>query len=875
MKRAGAFAVALLVLCASSADAACSASATAAWKAKCPSRTTGNRDFLPLTDMSSNAINVDDSNLVDTYNQARLTALKLSGAVGSAAMDGMRKKSRAWYETSLRKLMTFLCVETSTNDELQRCVPLSSGSAERNASGNCVILTDAGNCHSKGLCERESNCKWDDALPTVTPRRQLFTDANVTAANKWMNQEYPTTFAPFLAPGIFFSVATALTAVGFIVLRCVFNQCGGRNPQEKGYTRCDILIPSVIFLVCSTAVFICSFITIAQNTNISEGVIGVLHSLNVTLENIDIFASNLKTPLALADQQLASAKITVNAQVKDLTWVAADGATLQQMVADFGAYYTTRGPFPMTTCDRTANAWCVPCPDAVCGSPVQKFVANASSAFSASGALVAASIATMQKAFVSDSDSISLSLKTATREIGELANLTRSSKDVVELIDATVNEYSFSRSALVLSVFLFGVFSSLVGVAAIFKGVCKRKTAWVHMLHVSWIVGVLVCILGFVLAASLLAVGALWYDSCNYMNILHSDLSPYFPSGVSKIVNACFADSGILSPLQVENALSFQCDLSDQYAGIANADFGAMPTLIAAIGSRISSFGLRDFGYDSNAWKDIRDKANAAIDSAGAAGSTSFTKDNILKPWTVYGLVEAGGNCTNATADNQPICFMEAKCAAGTVASSTTKAACKDTFTTAYYYQLAYAKVAVLLNEMRQDMLGDAGAEFSSGWKYDTSIIEFAQDYFNRLATVRTQSLDYLMKGEVGRVLETVERARCTESCGWINISFNAVHEALCTDILGTTLAISLCVFFLCIFMVPLIVTGITLHKRLRGIKKGTYDELEKRLQQLESKQREEARTKKAATSPIHGDAKKGASGGIELFKFKKNLDSA
>lgn len=858
----------LAVTSAGAAGETCSASATASWKSKCASRTAGNRDFLPLTEIASGEINIDDSTLADTYNQARLTALKLSGTVGSAAMNGMRKKSRTWYEASLRKVLTYLCAETATSDELERCVPLNSTFAERDVNGKCVVLTDKNNCNSKGMCERESNCKWDDAINAASFRREIFTSANVTTAITWMQKDYPTSFAGFLAPGIVFAVISALSCVAFLILRCVFNQCGGRNPREKGYTRCHILIPSVIFMVCSVAVFICCLVTIAQNTNISEGVGGVLNSLNVTMENIDIFAGNIKKPLLQASEQLQIAKASVDAQVNDLEWVATDGAKLQQMITDFGTYYKKQGPFPFETCDATKES-CVVCPDAVCGAPLGSFTTKASEALAGTGGLVAKSIATMKEAFVTKSDNISISLKVATMEIGGLANMTESSKKVVSVIKETFDDYSFSRSALVLSVFLFGVLASLIGVFAIFKGVCKRESVWVHMLHLSWLIGVLVCILGFVLASSLLAVGALWFDTCNYMSILHSDLTPYFPARASTIVNACFQDISILTPLNVDESLVFQCDLDDLFTNISSADMAAVNTLITSYGVQIANFGLRDFGFDASVSRTLIAAANTAAKDVDLVGAVPFSRDNIVTPWTAYGETSAGSACTSkdVTTDMQPVCYMDTKCATGT-GSVSNKDKCKEAYTSAYYYTLSFSKISNMLDEMREDLLGDVGTGFSPGWKYDVSIREFAQDYFKRVAAVRTTSLDSMMKGEVGKVIETIERVRCTESCGWINISFNAVHEALCTDILGTTLAISLCVLFLCIFLIPMIVTGITLQKRLRGSKKGTYEELEKRLQQLESKQRDEARAKKVANS-------ESSNKGIDLFKFKKNLDSA
>ncbi|GLE06313.1 hypothetical protein PINS_up015560 [Pythium insidiosum] len=848
-------------------EATCSATATTAWKAKCPSRTAGNRDFLPLTDMKSGEINVDDATLADTYRQARLTALKLSGAAGNAAMAGMRQKTRAWYEQSLRKMLTFFCVATSDDQDLQRCVAPTNPLADKNANGECVVVNDADSCQKAGQCERVSNCKWDDIPTNATSRRQLFTDADVTTARKWMEREYPKTFAGFLAPGIVFAVLTAVSCVAFVVLRCVFNQCGGRNPTDKGYTRCDILIPAVIFTVCTVAVFICSFITVAQNTNISEGVGGVLNSLNVTLGNIGIFATNVNNPLALAEKQLQVTKASVGIVTKDTEWIKTDAQTLRQMVLDFSSYFGAQGPFPTKGCDASSNPACITCPDAVCGAPLKAFTQQILALVDGASVPMAGAIETMQTSFVNKSDTISLRLRDASIEIKELAVLAKSSQEVVGVIKETFDDYSFSRSALVMSVFIFGVMASLVGMFAIFKGVCKRKSGWVQLLHVSWIVGVLVCILGFVLSSSLLAVGALWFDSCNYMNILHADLRPYFPSRISSIMNACFEDNSILKPLDLDDVLSFQCNLDDQYTAASKADLSAANKLIQTYGVKVSDYGLRDFGFDSSLLRDLLSKANSGASDVGRPGKAPFTQDNIARPWLLYDQTSSDFGCgaKNITTDELPICFMAGKCASGNGPTSG-KDKCKDAYTHAYSYVLSFTKISSMLDEMRQDLLGDTVGSFSATWKHSMAIADFAKSYFERLASARTRTVDYLMKGDVGRVVEAIERVRCTESCGWINISFNAVHDSLCKDILGTTLAIALCVLFLCIFLIPMIVTGITLQKRLRGVKKGTYEELEKRLHALENKQREEARAKA-------NGAKK--SGGIDLFKFKRTMDSA
>ncbi|KAF1336376.1 hypothetical protein FI667_g215, partial [Globisporangium splendens] len=470
------------------------------------------------------------------------------------------------------------------------------------------------------------------------------------------------------------------------------------------------------------------------------------------------------------------------------------------MIQDYNTIYSTQGPFPSKTCTTNSTS-CVACPDTVCGSPLKTFVSSASGIASDTSEIMVSSVQSLQYVFVNKSKDILTGIRAANMEISEVETMTKRSKEVVTLVKETFDDYSFSRGALVFSVFFFGLISSLLGAFAIFKGVCTKKSAWVHMLHVSWILGTLVCVLGFVLSASLLAVGAVWYDPCNHMNIMQADVSPYVPHQVATIVNACFNDSGILEPLKLEDQIAFSCQMDDTYTKVKSTDFGSFKTLTSVYGVKVSDYGLRDFGFDSATSRDLLSKLNTAVADAGKSGSKSFTQENVVTPWLLYsGDSSASFNCSskNLTSDDVPICFMKGESGTGPTSS---KDKCTAAFTNAYNYVLSFNKISDMIDTMREDLLGDTSKGFSDDWNYTVSIVEFADDYFSRLAAVRKSTIDTLMQssGVVGKLLETIERLRCSQSCGWTDISFNAVHDSLCTDILGTTLAISLCVLFLCI----------------------------------------------------------------------------
>lgn len=863
MVRSGRGSALRLLLCAllslssevsAAASSTCSARAIASWESKCAVRTASNEALVPLTSMSASTINVDGSDLADTYNAARVTALKLSATAGNAAIARLRKKTTSWYEASLTKIMTFVCAETLSTAELERCVNKTSEEAALDINGSCIQLTDDSSCYSQGLCERQANCKWDDPVAGAASRHEMFTAANVTTANSWMSTGYPKSFAGFVAPGIVLAVLLSLAFVGFIVLRCVFNQCGGRSPDEKGYSRCDLIVPSVIFVACSLAVFICAVFTVAQNTNISDGVSGVLDSLNITLENIEIFTANLETPMLAANVKLTTATNEVTSELSNVTWIATEGQQLRDMVAAFYNEYAPQGPFPSSTCNKS-SASCVSCPNSVCGTPLKAFFTSAVTAINGTSGIVETSVELLQDTFMNKSTSISTHLKAALLELTTVAAMATKSQSSVEVIKTTFDDYSFSRGALVMSVFLLGMLASFIGLFAIYKGVCAKQSMWVHLLHVSWSLSVLVAILGFVLSASLLAVSAVFYDSCKYMNIAHNNLTSYVPTNMATIGNTCFNDSSLLAPLELDQALKFSCELDDSYATMTATNFNAYLALINSYGDTVSNFEVKDFGFNSTISRQLLTKAKTAISDAGTSGSTTMTQDNIMTPWTTYTSASASSyDCSskNLTSDNIPICFMNATCDTSTK-TSTVVATCKSAYINAYNYVLAFDKISTMLDEMREDLLGDTGKGFSSSWAYDVSILEYAQTYYTKLASLRSDTLVPLLKsgGSVGSLLEDIEQVRCTESCGWLNIAFNAVHDSMCTDILGTTLAISLAVFFLAVFLLPMVVTGITLQKRLRGAKKGTYEQLEKRLQMLE------ARSKEAAKAGDNGSKKK------------------
>lgn len=846
----------------------CSKNAQQVWQQSCPLRTVKNKPLLPLDGMDSSEINVEESQISATYNSARLQALQFSAQAGNTAIRNLRKKSRQWYEVSLHRMLTCVCGETSSPEDFERCVIPTSVYAAHDINDQCIFVNDTEGCSHKGLCERKSNCRWDDAFANATSRRQFFSLNNITTAKSWVEQGYLRSFAGFLVPGTVLSVLISVGFVVFLVLRCVFNQCGGRNPREQGYSRCDILIPSLVFIICFLAVFICAVFTAAQNTNISEEIASIFDSLGTTMENLSIFARNLQVPLEQIIKQIQSSETTVTSAIQNTEWISRDGMILHDMILNYSTTYASRGPFPFASC-TTSDVSCIQCPDKVCGSPLMSFMNLSLVGLATIKSAIQTPVSTLNLTFKQTPSTLS-ALRIAVLQLSELGNLTNASRQSTEVIQDAFESYSFSRTALVLCVFLFAMVASILGMIGIFQGICKKKTTWNLTLHASWTLNVLVCILGFVLSSALLAIGALWYDSCNYLTILRSDMSPYFPSEISSMMNTCFNSTSLLSSLALEDKLAFSCALEDNYQMLSTADMKASAAHLEAYGDFVKDFGLSDFGYNVTLSRQLISKATSAALEANTTAKEAFTQDNIMVPWQVYSEAPPSPtDCSNTTALQLPNCYMSLKCKSGP-GPNPLKQKCALAFSNAYYYVAAYSQISDMLDQMREDLLGDTGKGFSPGWKFDVSITEFEEAYLKRVIEFQSNTLGSLRAQSLSPLLQSIESVRCSDNCGWINIAYNKLYDDLCDDVLGTTLAILLCAFFLSIFLIPMIVTAVILQKRLRGTKQGTYEHLEKRLQMLEVKAREQARARANLSPPPRE-----STGVVDLVRSKLKLDLA
>ncbi len=805
----------------SSTSTECTEEEMNAWKAKCPVLTEKNLLYLTGENVGNDADVTDVNNVsIEQIEQAREAAQLLTGK-SIETVNKLRKYSDAWYTSSLDNIMTFVCEETAHWEDMHRCIQNHSDPrAVKNIDDECIIMTGPGNCHAMGMCERISNCKWTEAVENGDNRPMRYNDEDAAFARVWVMEEYPKTFLPFIVPGIILSVIVVLSWLIFCFLRCCCNRCWGRSPRVEGYTRCQVLLPTIFFIVFTVGIIVCAGISYVQNDQITHGVQGVVESINVSISNINILATNVLNPLEDIKNNVNAAVVAIDNELSDTEWIKDDFEQLQQMMLNFSQVYTNIGPFPFSDCDVT-KAWCVTCPENVCGAVAEE-IEDASDSMQVAKELLLSTVNGMKDNIGENKDLLLSNLDVADEMLSMVNNLTLDTQSSVNDIKNQFDELSTFRMAGVLSIFALAAACSVLGIFGVICGLCHRKNIFIDTLHLSWIFGVVVCILGFIVASAMITLALVWNDGCHYLTIAKQDVSPYVPQYVSKVINTCFNDESLLEALEMEENLSFTCSLEEQFSQTDDLNVNDKFDDIYTYGDSIDLYTKDTFGYSSTDFDDLIGIANIAI--TATVPTTPIDTDNIARPWEFYGQVSDDSTCTvdESDTDNIPTCYMEAKCGGD-------DNGCYEAYSSTYYYYLSFEKLEEMLKSMKMDYNGNGGDNsivHSSDWNFTTSIREYSETYAGNLEDLKDNTVTILKDGLVGSVLENVDVMKCSMTCGWINISYDILYENFCGTLLGATLTISVCIFMMSVFLIPVIICAIILQKRLRGVRKGSMEAL-------------------------------------------------
>ncbi|KAF0720213.1 Aste57867_482 [Aphanomyces stellatus] len=760
-------------------------------------------------------------------SQAESMSKTVSAAM-AYQLDWLRGYNSPWFRNSLEMLVTWGCVSSLNATDKQRCVPRGNPLAVLDPATNttCLAVAGPGNCSSLGLCERRANCYWP---PPADNRAPYYSSDRSAAATAWANTGYVETFVPYVIPGVFFAWLVLVSTIIFVILRYCAGKCYGSAPNRYGYTKCGKCAPAMVFCLFSLGIAIMTAVAFTQSQTLSDGIVGAFQAMDIAFANLNVMASNANSPLSTVANVLNTTVATINStsssngnalSLANTAWIAANLTTLTDLTtalaASMGSMAFPQGCGDSVPCFTGSTAFRVTFPQSLMQWLHQ--VQTAGRATSRAATSLAQDIVAAQMVVASAVASASSLLQFVQ---------TKATTSQLSLHDAwsTFQSVAKYQVEVVLAIFLLGlavaffgqhvprnfsarrVAQSLdVGIIALCAGCCSHTTRLIKVMHVSWVLGAFVSFVGFLISASMLVLAVLGNDACHYVQEIQHDAQSLWPGQLASLVDSCYANQSPLDALGLGSSLAFSCSLPGDLVAATSTTVSSLQPLV----NQMQAFNTSDFGLSDTTIAQALNQASAII-------SHTLTRTNIYTPWILYGDSSAGPCSSQSGSSHIVLCYMSYKQCQGT---------CLNVFSTAYYMTLAADQLQLALVQLQSDF--DAlphPVVHSSSWTPTiTSINDYATQYTTALSTFVSGPLASLQHGAVGTLLTDINKLKCAIQCSWLNSATSQLYSSVCTNIVGSTLVLSLCIFLMCFGLLPMILCAVVLEKRLRGMKKSKSD---------------------------------------------------
>ncbi|RHY91223.1 hypothetical protein DYB37_003443 [Aphanomyces astaci] len=311
----------------------------------------------------------------------------------------------------------------------------------------------------------------------------------------------------------------------------------------------------------------------------------LLDVLTEVIGNLNINSKNLLAPLHAIQDLQGITTAQVQSVLADTSWVTAGALQLQSIGDNFDLTYTNAFP---KTCIQNGDV-CLTCPATICGGSSVTPQATLTE-WRVVADQLESTFQMTRDAVYSGSVTLFSAANDAEDMLTSVASATSDSGATVASVQMTFDSISYTRSGLVLSIFILGLFVAFLGMAGFVKGICKEKTKWVHLLHASWGLGVVLCIISFVVASCLIAVSAVWFDGCQYLDMVMNDMTPYFSAETSRVVGACIKGTSTLAALGMATVHAKSCEIAERYRVAQQGGDKSVLELARAYAQRLERF---------------------------------------------------------------------------------------------------------------------------------------------------------------------------------------------------------------------------------------------------------------------------------------------
>ncbi|KAE8878325.1 hypothetical protein PF005_g7432 [Phytophthora fragariae] len=606
-----------------------------------------------------NRLDESETRAVETYRRLDATSTEAErasarasgvGAFFSNAIRQVRGGTDEFYHNLIAAVKIALCEHDLAKNTV-RFVNSSAANVYKDGSGDCVRLrvsnqTDSAavDAYDEGLCEVQPNCYWAPIEDGDTNRAKVYADPgsamNKDAANAQLKQ-WVLGVVGFVVPGIALGVASLLSMIFFLICRCCCNRCGGRYPRTKGYTRAQQLLPLLLFLLLSIAVFVVSTAALLYRDSILGAVDEIFHTSSGLLENGSDWVVSIRTPLENVRDKVNSSVELVIMELNGSDFIENGVYGLIGKLRAFGDFAANR-TLPdgcSVNSDQSKDRYigtngnvCLPC-DACTTISVE--IDTASDQIEAKADPGVQQLITVRSQLndklVNAADSVRDAVGSKVQLADELLTTLEATREKVDKYDGTFQTSRADFGIDIMRLFYFAVGVIALGVVGILFGLTPLKSL-VNLIHVAYVCGFIVLVVIFIVSSVVLALGIVLGDTCEIALIFSTNWT--VPLGDSaRAVDACFRNESLLDVFNLSTQLAFArgginfptIDVS------AMLDFSALDNF----SSQMQTTEDDTFAFSDAYFDEVVAFVNsyASQDSLYCKLNDEYTIENVLHPW--------------------------------------------------------------------------------------------------------------------------------------------------------------------------------------------------------------------------------------------------
>jgi len=756
--------------------------------------------------------------ILETYSAGQFAAVEQGGSLVNF-LRMFRKSGPEFMQSEVHLVKINQCQLKPTHT--LRFVNSSSPLAAKTSSGQCIVTTTrptSADCNMKPsttlqCCEIKETCFWKPPVQ-AQPRLRKYTNAQAIEASNWRKAYLKDIAKKGGLPGIIGAVLVFLGAPVY----GLFQLCGYcQMPDRAAFTKTQKLLPLGFFLFFWLGIILCGFFAYFGNQKSIKGIAVLFADVKLFLTSMGRFVYGTLVPLNMMLTHLTKAQHQLNSTVVSSKWVSTADTSLTLMLNTW-ANQSASASQKAAGFDFLSQVNNV---DQTITTNVHPMVTSFGSVLN-----------TLETSLVSGEKALLTHLTQATGLLSTVKTMVVTLASSASNSDGTLSKFSLIRnygSSVVFALsILFGALGLLIMLIAV---VCpcgaKCHVRWTKSLNVSWVLNWLITIVAFILAAFCFCLAIVWADVCVLMNLASSDFTILLGTVVGRTLNSCFTNTPLVQTFGLANSFSFTDTLLSNSAQASTYNvtkaFHPVISQLQSIDQQLESkFDFTAMYQNLTAYTNVKSNSFKFVEDIHAydlqhGGGCNFS-ESYLSDRTVYEPWLANTHKSNSSYGQTFRRIDQESSIAYMTRLYNQSAHCpKLSSTIVSYYQMVYSLLSTSANlGYNTQLCAEIGCP-AANWPYSRSMKQQINTLVADLATVQTDIKNItgvLAKG----VIADVNIFYCNSRCGFVKSYYDAFYDSLCTTTLEGFGQISLAMYLLALFQIPIMITTCSLTRRLRSL---------------------------------------------------------